>query len=88
MRVATSRAAVTAAALAALAPRAATACAVCFGAADSAMTHGMNNAILALLVIVGLVQIGFVVLFLRFRQRSKRLRERRESLHLIQGGMH
>ncbi len=70
------------------APAAARACAVCFGAADSAMTRGMNNGILALLAVIGLVQIGFVALFLHFRNRSRRLRERRRSLHLIQGGLH
>ncbi len=68
-------------------PAAARACAVCFGAADSAMTEGMNAGILALLGFVGLVQVGFVAMFLRFRQRSKRLRERRERLHLIHGGL-
>ncbi len=87
MRTPAIRSGVVAAVLAALTPPAARACAVCFGAADSAMTEGMNAGILALLGFVGVVQVGFVALFLRFRQRSKRLRERRESLHLIRGGL-
>ncbi len=87
MRSATVRSGLVAVALAALMPASVRACAVCFGAADSAMTEGMNAGILALLGVVGVVQVGFVALFLRFRQRSKRLRERRESLRLIQGGL-
>ncbi len=75
-----------AAVLAAVTPAAARACAVCFGAADSNMAEGMNAGILALLGFVGLVQVGFIALFLRFRHRSKRLREHRDSLHLIRGG--
>ena len=45
-----------------------------------------NAGILALLGFVALVQVGFVALFLRFRNRAKKLAERRESLHLIRGG--
>jgi hypothetical protein len=77
----------TATVLAALMPAAARACAVCFGADDSAMTEGMNAGILALLGVVGVVQVGFVTMFLHIRNRSKRLEERRESLHLIRGGL-
>ncbi len=72
--------------LVALTPAAARACAVCFGAGDSNLTEGMNAGILALLGVIGLVQIGFVALFLRFRHRSKRLEEHRDSLQLIRGG--
>ena len=39
------------------------ACEVCFGAADDPATLGMNNAILFLLGVIGLVQVGFVSLF-------------------------
>ena len=76
-----------AATLAALAPAAAEACAVCFGAADSKMTEGMNAGILALLGFVALVQIGFVTMFLHIRHRSKKLREQRDSLQVIRGGL-
>ena len=76
-----------AAVLAAVAPSAARACSVCFGAADSKLTEGMNAGILALLGFVALVQVGFIALFLRFRHRSKKLAERRDSLHLIRGGL-
>jgi hypothetical protein len=87
MRPAAIRSALLTAVLAGLAPAAARACAVCYGAADSNMTEGMNAGILALLGFVGLVQVGFVALFLRFRHRSKQLQERRDSLHLIRGGL-
>ena len=70
---------------AALAPAVAEACAVCFGAADSKMTEGMNAGILALLGFVAVVQVGFVAMFLHIRHRSKKHREQRDSLHLIRG---
>lgn len=66
--------------------RGATACATCFGAADSMMTHGMNNGILTLLGVIGGVQVGFVALFWNLRKRSKRLREVREGFRLLEGG--
>ena len=81
------RGVLSAACLAALAPAAARACAVCYGAADANLSAGMNAGILALLGFVALVQIGFIALFLRFRHRSKRLKEQRDSLHLIRGGL-
>ncbi len=87
MRPVAIRRGLAAAALAALTPAAARACAVCFGAADSNMSEGLNAGILALLGFVGLVQVGFIALFLRFRHRSKRLKEHRDSLHLIRGGL-
>ena len=70
-----------------LAPGLAHACAVCYGAADSAMTDGMNNGILVLLAIVAAVQIGFVVLFLSIRKRSQRLHQRKQRFQVIQGGV-
>ena len=81
------RAAAVAALLVALAPAAARACAVCFGAADSSMTEGMNAGILALLGVVGVVQIGFVAMFLHIRHRARTLQERRDSLQVIRGGL-
>ena len=67
-------------------PATADACAVCYGAEDSAMTAGLNNGILALLGVVAVVQGGFVALFVSIWQRGRRLRRRRAGLHLIQGG--
>ncbi len=87
MRPLAIRAGVLAAFLAAVAPAVASACAVCFGGADSNLTEGMNAGILFLLGVIGLVQIGFIALFLHFRHRSKRLAEHCDSLHLIRGGM-
>ena len=62
------------------------ACAVCYGGADSAMSEGMNNAILTLLAVVAVVQGGFVALFVSFRRRARRLSERRARFELIDGG--
>jgi len=67
-------------------PQVADACAVCYGAVDSGMTTGMNNGILVLLAIIAGVQIGFVALFLRIRQRARRLRQREDRFQVIQGG--
>lgn len=69
-------------------PRAATACATCFGAADAPMTKGMNNAILTLIVLVGVIYIGIGKVFLDFRRRSRKLSEKapvRPRLRLIHG---
>ncbi len=68
------------------APEAVQACAVCFGGAESDMTSGMNNGILTLLAIVGLVQVGFVALFGSIWFRSRRLKRHRERFHLLEGG--
>ena len=62
-----------------LLPAPADACAVCLGDPDSPMSAGVNNAILFLLVCVGVVQVGFVALFWSFRTRSRRLAHRREQ---------
>jgi hypothetical protein len=62
------------------------ACAVCYGAEDSAMTAGMNNAILMLLGVVVVVQGSFVALFLSLRQRARRTRKQGEALESTQGG--
>ncbi len=64
----------------------AAACATCFGAEDSALTKGMNSAIMTLLAIVAVVQLGFAAAFIGFVLRSRRLRERRETFRLIRGG--
>lgn len=72
--------------LALLAAEPASACATCFGAADSSLTAGMNGAIVTLLGIVGAVQLGFVALFATFLVRSRRMRQRKENFRLIRGG--
>lgn len=69
-------------------PQIASACATCFGAADSPMTKGMNNAILMLIGVVGLVYVGIGKVALDFRKRSRRLAEKERSkpqLRLIRG---
>jgi len=66
----------------------ATACSVCFGNSSSPLAKATDNGVLFLLVIIGAVQIGFVALFVTFWLRSRALRRRRESFHLIEGGAH
>ena len=68
-----------------LAPTVAGACAVCYGAPESAMTLGMNNAILTLLAVVGALQAALIALFVGFWRRSRRVRVL-EGVHHIQGG--
>lgn len=62
------------------------ACTVCYGAADDSMTRGMNNGILTLLSVVGIVQLGFVAMFVSFWRRGKKRRAQRERMELIDGG--
>ena len=62
------------------------ACPVCFGASDSPMAAGMNNGIFFLLGVIGMVQIGFVALFVSFRRRGRVYQERLESFEVINGG--
>ncbi len=69
-------------------PQIASACATCFGAADAPMTKGMNNAILMLIGVVGLVYVGIGKVALDFRRRSRRLAEKerpRPQLRVIRG---
>lgn len=67
-------------------PEIASACATCFGAADAPMTKGMNNAILALIGVVGVVYVGIGKVALDFRKRSKRLAEKQPpQLRVIRG---
>ena len=72
-------------------PPAASACATCYGAVDSPMTQGMNNAILMLIGAVGLVYVGIGKVILDFRRRSRKLSEQataRPRLRLIHGEKH
>ena len=69
-----------------LVPSIVSACPVCYGAPTSPMTKSTNNAILFLLGVVGFVQVGFIALFWSFWRRSKELRRRRESFHVLDGG--
>lgn len=64
------------------------ACPVCFGAAPgSRAANAMNNAILFLLAIVGLVQIGFAALFFSWWRRSRELSRKSKSIAIIEGGL-
>jgi hypothetical protein len=67
-------------------PHAARACAVCYGAAGSDQTAGLNAAILFLLGVVGVVQAGLVAMFVAIWRRGRAYRRRRAELHLIEGG--
>ena len=65
---------------------AASACPVCVGDSDSQMVQGANNAVLFMLGVVAVVQIGLIALFMSFRRRTQSLNERREQFQLIEGG--
>jgi hypothetical protein len=70
-----------------LASRIASACPVCFGDPTAPSAKGMNAAIWFLLAMVGFVQVGFVALFVTFWRRSREMRRRRESFHVLEGGL-
>ncbi len=73
-----------------LAPEIALACPVCFagiGNIESPMATGMNNGILVLLAVIGVVQCGFVAFFLGLRRRARRLQAVHEELQLSHGGV-
>ena len=63
------------------------ACPVCFGNANGPQQDGVNNAIFFMLAIVGVVQLGFVALFIAFWRRARELRKHREEWRLIKGGV-
>ncbi len=69
-----------------LVAQSAMACPVCFGAPDSPLTKGATNAIWFLLGVIGLVQIGFVALFVSFWRRARAMRRVREQFHVLEGG--
>ena len=69
-----------------LVPQIANACPVCFGGPSSG-GEGMNAAIIFLLSVVGVVQLGFVALFISFWRRARELRRKRESFRLLEGGV-
>ena len=64
----------------------ASACPVCVGDTESQMAQGTNNAVLFLLAIVAVVQLGCVALILSIRRRTKELQERPGQLQWIEGG--
>lgn len=76
----------TAAAVIAIAP-AVMACPVCYGDPNSPMAKGMNNAIIFLLGLVGVVQIGFIALFWTWWRNSAKLRKRRDEFRVLAGGV-
>jgi hypothetical protein len=63
------------------------ACTVCFGDPNSSETRGLRGAILFLLLLVGLVQVGFVKLFWTFRQRAKSIDQRKKRFQIVRGGV-
>ena len=68
-----------------LSPDVALACPVCFsgiGEIESPMATGMNNGILVLLAVIGVVQCGFVAFFLGLRRRARRLQAAHDELQL------
>ncbi|HET7712696.1 MAG TPA: hypothetical protein VFL80_12260 [Thermoanaerobaculia bacterium] len=82
----TTRIAAVALLLAILLPQAASACPVCFGDPNAPIQKGLNNGIIVLLVIIGIVQVGFVALFITLWKRSKLSEAKRSQFRLIEGG--
>ena len=73
-----------------LGPDLAIACPMCFagiGNIDSPMATGMNNGILVLLAVIGVVQGSFVAFFLGLRRRARRLHQTHEMAQLSHGGV-
>ncbi len=58
-----------------LVPELALACPVCFGNSDAPAARGMNQAILAMLGITGVVLSGFIALFVVLARRARLYRE-------------
>lgn len=67
-------------------PSPAAACAVCYGAANSQMTSGMNMAIFTLLGVIAAVLAAFVAFFL-FLIRRARMMARQSSPAVLQAGL-
>jgi hypothetical protein len=63
------------------------ACEACFGNPDAPETHGIRNAVLFMLSMIGLVQVGFVKLFWEFRQRGKRSANEETKNKVLEGGL-
>ena len=61
------------------------ACGVCYGDPNSPMTQGVNNGIIALLVVIGAVQVGFVALFWKWRQRTRELERMTAAIEDLRG---
>lgn len=80
-----SRTAIVAIAVAIALPVVAHACPVCFGNPDSPMAKSATNAVWFLLGIIGIVQVGFVALFVTFWHRARTLKKFREQFHVIEG---
>ena len=68
-------------------PAIASACPVCFGDPNSAMTKGTNNGVFFLLGVIGFVQVGLGAMFIAFWRRARSLRARRDALRVINGGL-
>lgn len=68
-------------------PTLASACPVCFGDPNSAMAKGTSNGIFVLLGVIGFVQVGLGAMFVGFWRRARALRSRRDSMHVINGGL-
>ena len=68
-------------------PIVANACPVCFGNPNSPLSKGATNGVLFLLGIIGLVQIGFVALFITFWRRARAMKKFREQFQVIEGGV-
>jgi hypothetical protein len=60
-------------------PRAALACPVCFGQNDSPLAAAMNMGIVFMLLIVGVVLVGFASFFIYLMRRARMVAQQSES---------
>jgi hypothetical protein len=63
------------------------ACAVCFGASDSAQTQAQNAGIFVLLGVTGLVLGGFVAMSICFWRRARRYQAAEEIISQVPEGL-
>ena len=70
---------------AALGPRAARACEVCYGRSDSPWIDAGQAAVWLLLGVTVLVQGAFVIFFVRLRSRTRAQDLQRDEIKLVEG---
>ena len=70
-----------------LAPASALACPVCYGQIEGPAADGVNNGVMTMLAVVGMVQIGLVAMFVGMWRRNRRLQEGEEIPKVSNGGV-
>ena len=70
-----------------LVPSSALACPVCFGQIEGPAAEGVNNGVMTMLAVVGMVQFGLVTMFVGMWRRNRRLQEGEEIPKVSNGGV-